>query len=201
MRTSFCILCSLAIKVRFIEYTQCIIAADSTTGFDAWRRLGDVISSLLFLGHNEDNKRGPACPLFLAEVRRNCFAQIYLADKELLLFLGRPPRLSRVFCCFQVPRILQVLFLLHKGNLQQPEPAASIHHSKALIVAKEMLSLVVECISFRKGLVDSGCSLNWTVCFHTGESALYNPLICVPDCPIRPSSRRLRRSSPHPQQS
>ncbi|KAK4623658.1 hypothetical protein CLAFUW4_05850 [Fulvia fulva] len=143
----------------FILYT--VLFGDQS--FDAWRRLGDVISSLLFLGHNEDNKRGPACPLFLAEVRRNCFAQIYLADKELLLFLGRPPRLSRVFCCFQVPRILQVLFLLHKGNLQQPEPAASIHHSKALIVAKEMLSLVVECISFREGLVDSGCSLNWTI--------------------------------------
>jgi hypothetical protein len=64
-----------------------------------------VISSLLFLGYNEDIKRGPTCPPFLAEVRRNCFAQVYLADKELSLFLGRPPRLNRAFCCLQVPRI------------------------------------------------------------------------------------------------
>lgn len=31
------------------------------------------------------------------------FAQIYSDDKNMAVFLGRPPRLNRKFCCFQLP--------------------------------------------------------------------------------------------------
>ena len=77
---------------------------DGDTGFDSWRRCGDVIGSLLFLGYHEEVKSDATVPPFLTELRRAAFAQIYFDDKNVAAFLGRPPRLSRRFCCFQLPR-------------------------------------------------------------------------------------------------
>lgn len=37
-------------------------------------------------------------PLFLQQLRRTAFSRIYSADKNLAIFLGRPPRLSKRFC-------------------------------------------------------------------------------------------------------
>lgn len=73
------------------------------TGYNAWRKLGDVISSLLFLGFNEKIEDDLATPSFLAQLRRSTFAQIYSDDKNVAVFLGRPPRLTRKFCHFQLP--------------------------------------------------------------------------------------------------
>lgn len=46
-------------------------------------------------------------PFFLAEFRRTAFAYIYSADKNVAIFLGRPPRVSRRFCCFQSPVFIE----------------------------------------------------------------------------------------------
>ncbi|EXJ71067.1 uncharacterized protein A1O5_06060 [Cladophialophora psammophila CBS 110553] len=75
---------------------------DGDQSYSAWRRLGDVIGSLLFLGLHERIADMPMIPGFLAELRRSIFAQIYSDDKNMAVFLGRPPRLSRKFCCFQL---------------------------------------------------------------------------------------------------
>lgn len=36
-------------------------------------------------------------------VRKTAFARIYSADKNIAIFLGRPPRMSKRFCHFQIP--------------------------------------------------------------------------------------------------
>ena len=74
------------------------------TGLDSWRRLGDVISSVLYLGYHQPSKPKPNTPFFLTELRETCFTRIYSDDKNVAVFLGRPPRLSSTFCCFRLPQ-------------------------------------------------------------------------------------------------
>ena len=75
-----------------------------TAGYNAWRRLGDCVASLYALGyHQKIETKHPEVPFFLAEFRRTAFAYIYSADKNVAIFLGRPPRVSRRFCWFQSP--------------------------------------------------------------------------------------------------
>jgi hypothetical protein len=63
--------------------------------------MGDVISSVLALGYHEL----PAINIapFLLRLRQRLFARTYSADKQTAVFLGRPPRLSKRFCTFQIP--------------------------------------------------------------------------------------------------
>ena len=75
------------------------------TGLDSWRRLGDVISSVLYLGYHQASKPKPNTPSFLTELRETCFTRIYSDDKNVAVFLGRPPRLSSTFCCFRFPQL------------------------------------------------------------------------------------------------
>jgi hypothetical protein len=42
-------------------------------------------------------------PIFLAEARKIFIATVYVADKEVCTFLGRPPRISRRYCACQLP--------------------------------------------------------------------------------------------------
>lgn len=66
--------------------------------------MGDVASSLFALGYHEKIDEGMHnIPDFLAELRRACFARIYAADKSLAIFLGRPPRIVKEYCFFQLP--------------------------------------------------------------------------------------------------
>ncbi|KAH7029784.1 uncharacterized protein B0I36DRAFT_205915, partial [Microdochium trichocladiopsis] len=77
---------------------------DGDQSYDAWRRLGDCIASLSALGyHQKIETKTPEVPFFLAEFRRTAFAYSYSADKNVAIFLGRPPRISRRFCYFQSP--------------------------------------------------------------------------------------------------
>ena len=55
------------------------------------------------MGLHEKVEAGPEIPLFLAELRKTAFARIYSADKNIAIFLGRPPRISKKFCSFQIP--------------------------------------------------------------------------------------------------
>ncbi|KAK4905787.1 hypothetical protein LTR49_024962 [Elasticomyces elasticus] len=77
---------------------------DGDQSLESWRRLGDVISSVLYLGYHQLSKPKPNTPHFLTEMRKASFARIYSDDKNVAVFLGRPPRLSRTFCCFQLPQ-------------------------------------------------------------------------------------------------
>ncbi|KAL7784558.1 hypothetical protein V8C37DRAFT_413325 [Trichoderma ceciliae] len=72
--------------------------------YQSWRCMGDVASSLFALGNHEKiDEQCSDIPLFVAELRRSCFARIYAADESLATPPGRPPRTSREFCYFQLP--------------------------------------------------------------------------------------------------
>lgn len=73
-------------------------------GYRYWRTLGDVIASIYALGYHENIESKPKTPRFLVELRRTVFARTYSADKNVSIFLGRPLRMSKRFCYFQIPR-------------------------------------------------------------------------------------------------
>ncbi|WAO87256.1 Hypothetical protein NCS54_00456100 [Fusarium falciforme] len=61
------------------------------------------MASVFALGYHEDLDAKSDTPQFLIQLRKAAFARIYSADKNGSLFLGRPPRLSKRFSCFQLP--------------------------------------------------------------------------------------------------
>lgn len=65
--------------------------------------MGDVSSSLFALGYHEKIDACGNIPVFVAELRRALFARVYAADKGLAVFLGRPPRIIKAYCTFQIP--------------------------------------------------------------------------------------------------
>ncbi|KAJ5135766.1 uncharacterized protein N7515_005044 [Penicillium bovifimosum] len=84
----------------FIVHTH----VDGDQSYHSWSRLGDVMSSIFALGYHENvEKTKPPIPGFLAELRKMAWAITYSADKNIAIFLGRPPRMSKRFCHFQVP--------------------------------------------------------------------------------------------------
>lgn len=72
-------------------------------GYSCWRRMGDLTSSLYALGLHEKVDED-SLPGFIAELRKTCLARIYCLDKDLAIFLGRPPRVTNNYCHFQVPK-------------------------------------------------------------------------------------------------
>lgn len=66
--------------------------------------MGDLSSSLYALGYHERiSETTSEIPAFVAELRRATFARIYSDDKRLAIFLGRPPRIIKTYCDFQLP--------------------------------------------------------------------------------------------------
>lgn len=66
--------------------------------------MGDLASSLFALGYHEKiDELTSDIPAFAAELRRACFARVYAGDKSLAIFLGRPPRIGKEYCHFQIP--------------------------------------------------------------------------------------------------
>ncbi|KUJ09037.1 uncharacterized protein LY89DRAFT_318376 [Mollisia scopiformis] len=71
--------------------------------YGAWRKLGDVIASIYALGYHENIEARSNTPPFLTELRKTVFARAYSGDKNVAIFLGRPPRMSTKFAYFQIP--------------------------------------------------------------------------------------------------
>ncbi|KAJ5329481.1 Transcription factor [Penicillium brevicompactum] len=89
-----------------LQYENFIIHThvDGDQSFHSWSRLGNVVSSMFALGYHENvEKSKPPIPNFLAELRKAAWAITYSADKNVAIFLGRPPRMSKRFCHFQIP--------------------------------------------------------------------------------------------------
>lgn len=70
-------------------------------GFESWRKLGDVASSLFALGYHQNIEDGGPIPDFIRDLRHAAFACSYSADKNVSIFLGRPPRISKKYCHFR----------------------------------------------------------------------------------------------------
>lgn len=90
---------------------------DGDQSYSSWRRLGDVIASMLALGYHERGEARSRIPAFLVELRQSAFARIYTDDKEVSIFLGRPPRLSRRFCHFRIPIALDSFEANHEHGI------------------------------------------------------------------------------------
>ena len=88
-------------KFGFVSWWR--LTADEVPGFKTWRRLNDAISALLAAGLHENVQEGHNVPFFLVEVRKRIFARLYGIDISLATFLGRPPRMSKRFCCINFP--------------------------------------------------------------------------------------------------
>jgi len=90
----------IRVSVRQIVFTASIA---NKPGYHSWRRIGDVISSTFALGYHENLEAKPDVPPFLTEMRKTASARIYSADKNLAIFLGRPPRMCKRFCHLHLP--------------------------------------------------------------------------------------------------
>lgn len=99
MKILSCIPTLTEIKVSIYLYISRYLS--NNLGYHAWRRLGDVISSLLALGYHERIQTSPKAPPFLLALRRASFARTFSYDKNVAVFLGRPPRLHRKYCNIQ----------------------------------------------------------------------------------------------------
>lgn len=62
-----------------------------------------MISSLYALGYHEQIEKSISVPAFLKDLRRAAFARAYSADKNVSIFLGRPPRIHKKYCRFNLP--------------------------------------------------------------------------------------------------
>ncbi|KAJ6081914.1 hypothetical protein N7499_006788 [Penicillium canescens] len=109
-------LCDLALEISLsldclndlqliMQYENFIVHSyvDGDQSYHSWRKLGDAISSTFALGYHENIEAKPGIPKFLKELRKTAFARIYSADKNIAIFLGRPPRMNKRFCHFQIP--------------------------------------------------------------------------------------------------
>jgi hypothetical protein len=73
--------------------------------------MGDLASSLYALGYHERiDEETSQVPDFIIELRKAAFSRIYAADKNLAIFLGRPPRIIKAYCNFQLPSNLPGLW-------------------------------------------------------------------------------------------
>ncbi|KAI8712229.1 hypothetical protein NCS52_01320600 [Fusarium sp. LHS14.1] len=88
-----------------LQYEYCIINSYvyGDQSYHMWRNVGNVISSTMALGYHEDLSTKYKIPTFLLELRKAAFARVHSLDKNSSLFLGRPLRLSKRFCHFQLP--------------------------------------------------------------------------------------------------
>ncbi|KAH7155805.1 hypothetical protein B0J13DRAFT_593801 [Dactylonectria estremocensis] len=99
----------------FILHSQ----VDGDQSYHSWRRMGDLTSSLFALGYHEKIDAAISnIPPFVAELRKRAFARVYKGDKGLAIFLGRPPRITKAYCTFQIPAN-------QPGAWDTPGPASS----------------------------------------------------------------------------
>ncbi|KAE9377413.1 hypothetical protein N431DRAFT_480455 [Stipitochalara longipes BDJ] len=88
-----------------LQYENFIVHSyvDGDQSYHYWRTLGDVIASVFALGYHENIDKKAGMPEFLKDLRKTVFARSYSADKNVSIFLGRPLRMSKRFCHFQIP--------------------------------------------------------------------------------------------------
>ncbi|KAJ5648456.1 hypothetical protein N7490_004828 [Penicillium lividum] len=106
-----------------VQYENFIVHSyvDGDQSYHSWRKLGDVISSTFAMGYHENLEAKPGIPRFLMDLRKSAFARIYSADKNIAIFLGRPPRMNKRFCHFQIPSC-------HTPTSTTPRPTFNENH-------------------------------------------------------------------------
>lgn len=90
---------------------------DHILGYQAWRRLGDLVSTIYATGLHLENDGTENCPFFLRQWRRRCFAAAFYMDKMIATFVGRPPLINGRFCTLAAPLDLSDETLVAGGDV------------------------------------------------------------------------------------
>lgn len=70
---------------------------------EAWTRFSDVCNVAVELGLHREKRVDARTPFFLCELRIRLFGAIYVHDKYVSTYLGRPPHISYRHCVIQLP--------------------------------------------------------------------------------------------------
>ncbi|PLB51347.1 hypothetical protein P170DRAFT_356191 [Aspergillus steynii IBT 23096] len=91
--------------VVWLYYTHFSLAADAMEDLShyVYRLYGELISHMHALGLHRLQISNAEIPFFLSETRKRLFTACYRTDKNMAMFLGRPPRLQDHFCDTDMP--------------------------------------------------------------------------------------------------
>ncbi|KAJ5651252.1 uncharacterized protein N7484_004975 [Penicillium longicatenatum] len=87
----------------------------------AWCLVGDLSSAIAALGFHKGFESEKTTPPYLVELRKRVMALAHQRDKELATFVGRPPRLSRLYYTMDLPLDLPDKIII--GSVEQFESA------------------------------------------------------------------------------
>ncbi|KAJ5312365.1 hypothetical protein N7508_003195 [Penicillium antarcticum] len=74
------------------------------TDYRVWQKLGDISTVIYGFGlHQSGEHVDQSIPFFLVELRKRIMACAYGMDKDLVTFLGRPPRICSRYCSLPLP--------------------------------------------------------------------------------------------------
>lgn len=86
-------------------------------GYQAWRRLSDLVATIYAAGLHLENDGAENLPFFLRQWRRRCFVAAYSMDKMIATFFGRPPLMNGRFCTPTAPLDLSDEVLVAGGEV------------------------------------------------------------------------------------
>jgi hypothetical protein len=75
----------------------------ASTGISFWRLHGEVVALLTFLGLHAINDDSNYLPTASSEAKRRTFTKIFIIDKVVASFTGRPPLISRRYVTTPLP--------------------------------------------------------------------------------------------------
>ncbi|KAJ5507800.1 hypothetical protein N7527_009943 [Penicillium freii] len=87
------------------------------SSYQAWRRLGDLVSTIYAAGLHLETNGNENCPFFLRQWRRRCFVASFYMDKMMATFVGRPPLMNGRFCTLAAPLDLSDEVLIADGDV------------------------------------------------------------------------------------
>ncbi|PTB65653.1 N-terminal binuclear Zn cluster-containing/DNA binding domain-containing protein [Trichoderma citrinoviride] len=93
---------------------ESIHAGDAS--YSAWRSTAEAVALVTFLGMHAESNVPSYEPTLASESRRRLFAQLFVGEKDGVLFTGRPPRLSHRYAFTPLPLDLRDEDLLVGGE-------------------------------------------------------------------------------------
>ncbi|KAK2594915.1 hypothetical protein QQS21_007363 [Conoideocrella luteorostrata] len=141
----------------FLLYKRSVLHAcmHGETSLPYWKFHAETVAMLTFSGLHDDQPRdsfaAPSEPMISMEARRRVRCQIFIVDKFLATFVGRPPLLTRRFCSMKLPLDLDETALLSdkktfRGHLQRLDSDGwnvdGKFHSSTLLRIRMMVALI-----------------------------------------------------------
>ncbi|TFB02972.1 hypothetical protein CCMA1212_005430 [Trichoderma ghanense] len=93
---------------------ESIHAGDAS--YSTWRTTAEAVALVTFLGMHAESNPPSYEPTLASESRRRLFAQLFVGEKDGVLFTGRPPRLSHRYAFTPLPLDLRDEDLLAGGE-------------------------------------------------------------------------------------